>query len=204
MKEHLEEESDEPVPYVPSGCARTSYDSMSPEQYAFYIHWRTMARRGTFLDTDRGYMWLFCSETINQDGDPQGIQDFLERMLDAYDVPGSHLDDLREAAIGHALVCGLDPPAIRFEKMDIMACLKLGSVPIGRISPEMAGYLADWELMRFTHGRRKLFEAALNGEEIAPDWAKGYDDGAVSLTVGSETLRFEKPEIALVRLRCDF
>ena len=31
----------------------------------------------------------------------------------------------------------------------------------------------------------------------------GYDDGAVSLTVGSETLRFEKPEIALVRLRCD-
>ena len=32
----------------------------------------------------------------------------------------------------------------------------------------------------------------------------GYDDGAVSLPVGSETLRFEKPEIALVRLRCDF
>lgn len=32
----------------------------------------------------------------------------------------------------------------------------------------------------------------------------GYDDGAVSLTVGGETLRFEKPEIALVRLRCDF
>ena len=32
----------------------------------------------------------------------------------------------------------------------------------------------------------------------------GYGDGAVSLTVGSETLRFEKPEIALVRLRCDF
>jgi len=32
----------------------------------------------------------------------------------------------------------------------------------------------------------------------------GYDDGAVSLTVGGETMRFEKPEIALVRLRCDF
>ena len=32
----------------------------------------------------------------------------------------------------------------------------------------------------------------------------GYDDGAVSLTVGSDTLRFAKPEIALVRLRCDF
>ena len=32
----------------------------------------------------------------------------------------------------------------------------------------------------------------------------GYDDGAVSLAVGGETLRFERPEIALVRLRCDF
>lgn len=31
-----------------------------------------------------------------------------------------------------------------------------------------------------------------------------YDNGAVSITVGSETLRFEKAEIALVRLRCDF
>ena len=32
----------------------------------------------------------------------------------------------------------------------------------------------------------------------------GYDAGAVRLPVGSETLRFEKPELALVRLRCDF
>ena len=32
----------------------------------------------------------------------------------------------------------------------------------------------------------------------------GYDNGAVSITVGDEQLRFEKAEIALVRLRCDF
>ena len=32
----------------------------------------------------------------------------------------------------------------------------------------------------------------------------GYDDGAVTITVGEQSLRFEKPEIALVRLRCDF
>ena len=32
----------------------------------------------------------------------------------------------------------------------------------------------------------------------------GYDDGAVTLTVGSEPLRFEKEEIALVRLRVEF
>ncbi len=31
----------------------------------------------------------------------------------------------------------------------------------------------------------------------------GYEDGAVTLLVGERTLRFEKPEVALVRLRCD-
>lgn len=29
---------------------------------------------------------------------------------------------------------------------------------------------------------KELFEAAMNGEEIASDWAKGYDDGAVAVT----------------------
>ena len=32
----------------------------------------------------------------------------------------------------------------------------------------------------------------------------GYDAGAVTITVGTQELRFEKSEIALVRLRCDF
>ena len=32
----------------------------------------------------------------------------------------------------------------------------------------------------------------------------GYEDGAVLLTVGEETIRFEKAEIALVRLRVEF
>ena len=33
---------------------------------------------------------------------------------------------------------------------------------------------------------------------------RGYDDGAVEIECGGETLRFEKTEIALVRLRVDF
>lgn len=32
----------------------------------------------------------------------------------------------------------------------------------------------------------------------------GYEDGAVTLAVGEQTLRFEKDEIALVRLRCEY
>ena len=49
----------------------------------------------------------------------------------------------------------------------------------------------------------KIYKNRDGRKEFAGKLA-GYDDGAVSLTVGSETLRFEKPEIALVRLRCDF
>ena len=49
-----------------------------------------------------------------------------------------------------------------------------------------------------------VFEVGSAGAERPLKRPTGYDDGAVSLTVGSETLRFEKPEIALVRLRCDF
>lgn len=33
---------------------------------------------------------------------------------------------------------------------------------------------------------------------------KGYDNGAVEITVGEQVLRFEKAEVAMVRLRCEF
>lgn len=40
-------------------------------------------------------------------------------------------------------------------------------------------------------------------KEFSGDLA-AYDNGAVEIRVGGETLRFEKDEVALVRLRCDF
>ena len=33
---------------------------------------------------------------------------------------------------------------------------------------------------------------------------KGYDNDAVEITVGEQVLRFEKAEVAMVRLRCEF
>jgi ribosome maturation factor RimP len=49
----------------------------------------------------------------------------------------------------------------------------------------------------------KTYKPRDGRKEFAGDLA-GYDDGAVELRVGEQTLRFEKDEIALVRLRCDF
>lgn len=42
------------------------------------------------------------------------------------------------------------------------------------------------------------------GRKEFPGVLAGYEDGAVTVTMGKETLRFEKQEIALVRLRADF
>ena len=42
------------------------------------------------------------------------------------------------------------------------------------------------------------------GRKEFPGALAGYEDGAVTVTIGKETLRFEKQEIALVRLRADF
>ena len=49
----------------------------------------------------------------------------------------------------------------------------------------------------------KTYKPSDGRKEFAGDLA-GYDDGAVEIRVGEQTLRFEKDEIALVRLRCDF
>ena len=42
------------------------------------------------------------------------------------------------------------------------------------------------------------------GRKEFPGVLAGYEDGAVTVTVGKETIRVEKQEIALVRLRADF
>lgn len=49
----------------------------------------------------------------------------------------------------------------------------------------------------------KTYRARDGRKEFAGDLA-GYDGGAVEIKTGGQTLRFEKEEIALVRLRADF
>ena len=46
--------------------------------------------------------------------------------------------------------------------------------------------------------------APRSGRKEFPGTLAGYDDGAVTLTADGQTLRFEKAEIALVRLRAEF
>lgn len=43
-----------------------------------------------------------------------------------------------------------------------------------------------------------------NGRKEFPGVLAGYDSGAVTVEIGGEAIRFEKSDIALVRLRADF
>ena len=44
----------------------------------------------------------------------------------------------------------------------------------------------------------------VNGRKEFPGVLTGYDNGAVSIECGGEAMRFEKAEVALVRLRVEF
>lgn len=49
----------------------------------------------------------------------------------------------------------------------------------------------------------KTYQAHDGRKEFSGDLI-AYDNGAVEMKIGEQTLHFEKEEIALVRLRCDF
>ena len=62
---------------------------------------------------------------------------------------------------------------------------------------------SDFEQFMGSPVTRKTYRPRDGRKEFAGTLA-GYDNGAVELAVGGRTLRFEKDEIALVRLRVEF
>ncbi len=154
-----DEESDEIVPYVPSGRMRTSYRMMDEQQRAFYISWRTQARKGRYTDTDRGYLWLYCTELINHDYVPDNIQNELELAAEAfYDAfPAPRF--LFSAATDHALLHGLDAPPVPEQSFTpAVVYEKIRRDPIGRVSPGMARYCSDYaSANKYTDGYERLY-----------------------------------------------
>lgn len=169
FESHWNDASDTPVEYTPSYQLNPVPSTMSPEQLAFYVYWRTMARRGVFLDTDRGYVWLFCTELINHDDDPVAVQDMLNRMLNAYETRGSYLDTMAETAVEHALHHGLDTRIIDTYYLEVLPYLKLNSDPIGAIHPATACILADWDFTDYLGYDYDLYIDALTAAYRAMD-----------------------------------
>ena len=76
---------------------------------------------------------------------------------------------------------------------------------------EVSSAGAERPLKRPSDFERFMGEAVLvktykpvNGRKEFPGVLTGYDNGAVSIECGGQALRFEKAEVALVRLRVEF
>ena len=166
-----DEESDVPSDYVASDHTMMSYEAMDQSQHDFYIYWRTMARRGEYKDTDMGYLWLYCTELINHDYDPESVQAELERAVDAfyYVFPVPYL--LCQTAVDHALLHGFDvPPEPMGTWNRYIAAAKLGSRPTGRITVGMASLYAGYpQLEKYVKDDPRLYEKALTRSVRAVD-----------------------------------
>lgn len=161
-------ELEEETPYIPSGRAKAGYAFMDGDQTSFYRYWRTMVRRGRFLDTDAGYLWLFCTEAVNIDDDPEEIQRELTGALFAYGESAPSF--LRSAVRDHAVLHGFDvpPEAVGWDKR-YSAFVKLSMDPIGEMDVDMAEQLSGYASEKYTSEARDLHGLAFTAAVRAVD-----------------------------------
>lgn len=97
-------------PFVSSGYFHPSYSVLGPDALAYYLWWRTNARRGRVLKADMGHVWLFMTELVNA-GDPASN---LDTMIDVISkLPSSLMSrELASLPMGYALSHGLPPEAV--------------------------------------------------------------------------------------------
>lgn len=171
-------ESDSEERFISSGRLRTSYNEMSFLQKAFYVSWRTKARRGRYGDTDAGYLWLYCTELINHDYDPRAVQDELERAMEAYYDSFPAPISLCRAVADHAMLHGFDVPATPLNECDeAVICSKLESDPVGSITPGAALYLCPDLPERYIEGSHTVYTDALTAATRAVDDVLRKDEG---------------------------
>lgn len=111
IRRYLDEESDVPVEYVPAGYNHPDPVTIGDRARSYYVYWRTMCRKGTFLDIDSSYMWMYLTELVNFSKDPRWTLDHLVQLSEVY---GDSLNDLiHTTALEYALCHNLPVPRNR-------------------------------------------------------------------------------------------
>ncbi len=85
IRDNYRLESDVRVQYAASGKVNAQYETMAPEQSAFYLYWRTQVRKGRYPTTDLGYVWLYLCELINSEDDPEDVYQSIVSLGEAYE-----------------------------------------------------------------------------------------------------------------------
>lgn len=80
--ERLSSKVGEKAEFVPFRKYYPTYSDLNPFQLNWYLYWRTLVRKGEFLDTDLSYIFLYVYELINS----IGIDDPLEGYGRLFDL----------------------------------------------------------------------------------------------------------------------
>lgn len=136
-----------PAPFEPCRSDHPNHKSLSDRESDYYFYWRSMIRKGRYLRTSDGYLYLFTCEIINMDRD---VRNSLNQMVGAIKVYRNHspalLDMMSDACLTFAKINKLPEPELeRGSGLMIRSYLlekrlemdPIGFVPASLIAPNL-------------------------------------------------------------------
>ena len=137
--------------YIPSGYRTPDYGKLKGGRLDYYLYWRNCVREGTFQTTDRGYMWLYLCELVN-DNDYGKALDTVIRLQEVYG------DDDRESLIGGTALYIADTRNLDIPRTSIRDNMS----SIGRVLHQMCdgreGYIdrSGFEMLSTIEGKSRI------------------------------------------------
>ncbi|MCQ2070573.1 MAG: TerB N-terminal domain-containing protein [archaeon] len=132
LKANWDVSEEGPLEYVSSVFWNPDYSSLSPEAKRYYLYWRTCLRRGRYLPTDSGYLWLYCCDLINSPCPHEETMGALYRLVETYGTGLSHSEKntwtfnryhIRKVCLDYALFYGLPISDVELYPCPLSDCL---------------------------------------------------------------------------------
>lgn len=125
-------------PFASCELEKPSYQMMSEAESDYYFYWRSMLRKGKYLKTCRGYLYLFTCEIINTDTDAETNLRNLVNAVRVYRSTDQYLlDSMADACFTYARIHKLPEPDIdRASDVSViggMLTSALSEKPVGRV-----------------------------------------------------------------------
>lgn len=138
IREHWDKEGTE-CPFVDCEIEEPTYRVLTSDEKSYYFYWRSMVRKGKFLKTSRGYLYLFVNEIINTETNAEANLKNLVNVVKVYGSLDRELaDNMSEAAYVYAKINRLPVPEVdRVTDPYItngILTSKLKEKPIGRLT----------------------------------------------------------------------
>ena len=178
------------APFVKCGTRHPDYVSMTAEESAYYFYWRSMVRKGKYLKSSEGYLFLFTAEIINTDIDAERNLRMLANVVRVYGGMDPFLmDSMADACITYARIHGLKEPKVtRAGDFSVASHLITGSLKEDPIAPIPQGvairllFASDRQFLDSDHPYGELYteclrrieahELSMGGKRIVESFGK--------------------------------